>query len=108
GNTDNTLPSYQLAALLASGFQDGPGVWLDNKVSDVSYDGIFPTGTGGTAGNPANICSKNNGTIHFADMHFDQLVSPTTLLNATNVFDEAAFTSTCTATTVPPVTLTNI
>jgi hypothetical protein len=41
-------------------------------------------------------------------MHFDQLVPPTTLLNATNVFDEAVFTSTCTATTVPPVTVTNI
>lgn len=108
GNTDTGHPSYQLGALLASGFQAGAGQWIGNAVAAVTYDGIFPTGTGGASGNPANVCSKSNGSIHFADMHLDQVVSPGTLLNATNVFDEAAFTSTCTATTVPPVTVTNI
>ncbi len=48
GNTDTTHPSYQLAALLASGFQP-PGL-AGGHVSDVSYDGISAC-AGGT-GNP--------------------------------------------------------
>ena len=50
-------PSFQLAALLASGFQ--PPGRAGGHVSDVSYDGIWPLG--GT-GNPYQICAQNNGS----------------------------------------------
>jgi len=69
GNTDDQHPSFQLAALLASGFQ-GTAPWLGNHVSDVSYDGILPLGT--NQPNPLQICAQNNGTGHFADLHLDQ------------------------------------
>lgn len=97
-NTDTTHPSYQLAALLASGFQ--PPGWVGGHVSDVSYDGIWPLG--GT-GNPYQICSKNNGSGHFANLHLDQINPPTVLLNQTYTFDEAAFDCTLPALPAVPV-----
>ena len=58
GNTDMGHPSFQLAALLASGFQ-GSHSWPDGHVSDVSYDGIL--GLAGGQSNPFAICAQNNG-----------------------------------------------
>jgi parallel beta-helix repeat protein len=98
-NTNQTHPSYQLAALLATGFLTGSGQWLDNHVSDVLYDGILGLGA---PPNPYQICSKNNGSGHFANMHFDHLdLQKNPDLSQTNTFDEAGFS--CTGTTLPAV-----
>ena len=70
GNTDDQHPSFQLAALLASGFL-GAHPWADTHVSDVSYDGILSPLAAGQS-NPYQICAKNNGSGHFADLHLDQ------------------------------------
>jgi parallel beta-helix repeat protein len=100
-NTDQTHPSFQLAALLASGFSPGQGQpgWLDNHVSDVLYDGIL--NPFGTPPNPSHICSKNNGSGHFANMHLDQFDPQAPNLNSILTFDEPAFD--CTLPALPPV-----
>jgi parallel beta-helix repeat protein len=101
-NTNNQLPSFLLAALLASGFPPTPGDkgWLDNHVSDVIYDGVILLGT--PPPNPFNICAKGNGTGHFADMHLEAVAQGANL-NEVLTFDEAAFA--CTGTVLPPVTV---
>ena len=90
GNTDQNHPSFQLAGLLASGFSPGQGQpgWLDNHVSDYLYDGIL--GLAGT-GNPFSICSKNNGSGHFANMHLQDFDPQNPNLNQILTFDEAVF-----------------
>ncbi|HTS80915.1 MAG TPA: parallel beta-helix domain-containing protein [Myxococcaceae bacterium] len=101
-NTDQTHPSFQLAALLASGFspaQGQPG-WLDNHVSDVLYDGVLGLGT---PPNPYMICSHNNGSGHFADMHLDHFDAQNPNLNSILTFDEAAFDCTLPALPAVPV-----
>jgi parallel beta-helix repeat protein len=98
-NTDQNHPSFLLAYVLASGFASGSGQWLDNHVSDVLYDGILNPFT--TGDNPAQICSKNNGSGHFANLHFDQLNQQAPNLNDITTFDQAAFD--CTLPALPPV-----
>jgi len=101
-NTNQQHPSFQLAALLASGFpqsQNGPG-WLDGHVSDVTYDGIFPLG--GT-GNPFQICAQNNGSGHFANMHLDQFDAQAPNLDQILTFDESAFNCSLPALPAVPV-----
>jgi len=98
-NTDMSHPSFLLAAVLASGFAAGTGQWLDNHVSDVLYDGIL--NPFGNPPNPSQICAKNNGSGHFANMHFDQLNQQAPNLNEITTFDEAAFN--CTLPALPPV-----
>ena len=101
-NTDQNHPSFQLAALLASGFspsQGAPG-WLDNHVSDVIYDGIL--GLGGS-GNPFQICAKTNGSGHFANMHLDQFDAQAPNLNEILTFDESAYGCTLPALPAVPV-----
>ena len=102
GNTDPGHPSYQLAALLASGFQ-APG-WPGNHVADQTYDGIWPLGDPANSGNPYAVCFK--GATSFANLHFDQLNPPSKLLNQTYTFDATKFD--CTGTVLPPVTVSNI
>ena len=105
GIGDPTHPSAQLALLLASGFQ-GAHPWLDNHVSDVSWDGVIALGSGT---NPYNICAHDNGSGHFADLHFQQWSaaqagSPTPVpLGDFLTFDESAFA--CTLPALPAVTL---
>jgi len=98
-NTDQNHPSFQLAALLASGFapsQGAPG-WLDNHVSDVVYDGIL--GLGGS-GNPFQICAQRNGSGHFGNVHLDQVAGGANL-NEVATFDEAIYG--CSLPALPPV-----
>jgi len=101
GNQNNTLPSFQLAALLESGFPPTPGDpgWAGGHVSDVIYDGILGLAT---PPNPFMICAKNNGSGHFADMHLLDVLGGASL-NQVLTFDEAAFA--CTGTVLPPVTV---
>jgi parallel beta-helix repeat protein len=88
-NTDHNHPSFMLAGLLASGFQ-GSNAWKDGHVSDVSYDGVLGLGQ---SGNANVICSTNNGTGHFANMHLDQVLAGANLGDVLT-FDEAAYTCT--------------
>ncbi|HET9156722.1 MAG TPA: parallel beta-helix domain-containing protein [Myxococcaceae bacterium] len=102
-NPDPTHPSNQLAELLASGFV-GTHPWLDNHVSDVSWDGILLVNTGD---NPYSICAHDNGTGHFADLHLAdwqqaQTGGPQPLGNFLS-FDGSAFN--CTLPALPAVTL---
>jgi len=105
GIGDPTHPSAQLALLLASGFQ-GDHPWLDNHVSDVSWDGVIAIGSGA---NPYDICAHDNGSGHFANLHFQQWQaaqagSPTPVpLGNFLTFDESAFG--CTLPALPAVTL---
>jgi hypothetical protein len=105
GVADPGHPSAQLAGLLASGFE-GAHPWLDNHVSDVSWDGVVVLGSGA---NPYSICSHDNGSGHFANLHFAQwaaaqAMSPTPVpLGDYLTFDEAAFA--CTLPSLPAVTL---
>ena len=69
-------------------------------MSDYLYDGIL--GLGGT-GNPFSICSKNNGSGHFADMHLQQFTPQSPNLNAILTFDEAAFSCTPSGFPLPAV-----
>jgi parallel beta-helix repeat protein len=95
-NTNTGHPSYQLAALLASGFQ-GSNPWKDGHVSDVSYDGVLGLGQ---SGNANSICSTNNGSGHFANMHLDQVLGGANLGDVL-VFDEPAYTTNCTPSGFP-------
>jgi parallel beta-helix repeat protein len=90
-NTNMNHPSFQLAALLASGFSPGQGQpgWLDNHVSDVLYDGIL--NPFGAPPNPGQICAQNNGSGHFANMHLDHFDAQAPNLYSILTFDEAAF-----------------
>ena len=99
GNTDTNHPSYGLAALLASGFQ-APG-WANGHVSDVVYDGIL---LGDSDTNPAQICSTQSGAGNFANLHLDQIVVPTKMLNGTyKFFDSTPFNCTLPALPAVPV-----
>ncbi len=101
GNTDMSHPSFQLAALLASGFQ-GSHPWPDNHVSDVSYDGILGLAAGQS--NPFQICSRNNGSGHFADLHLDQFDAQNPNLGEIMTFDEDKYVgSGCTLPALPAV-----
>jgi parallel beta-helix repeat protein len=100
GNTDMQHPSFQLAALLASGFQ-GSHSWPDNHVSDVSYDGILGLAAGQS--NPFQICAQNNGTGHFADLHLDQFDAQNPNLGEIMTFDEAKYSCTLPALPAVPV-----
>lgn len=85
-NTDQNHPSFMLAALLASGFQ-GSNAWKDGHVSDVSYDGVLGLGA---SGNAYSVCAQNNGSGHFANMHFDQVEGGANLGDVLT-YDEAAY-----------------
>jgi len=100
GNTDMGHPSFQLAALLASGFQ-GSHSWPDNHVSDVSYDGILGLAAGQS--NPFQICAQNNGSGHFADLHLDQFDAQNPNLGEIMTFDEAKYSCTLPALPAVPV-----
>lgn len=89
GNTDVNHPSIQLAGLLASGFQ-GSNPWEDGHVSDVTYDGVLSPLAGSTP-NPYQICAKNNGSGHFADMHLDQFDPQAPNLGDILTFDESKY-----------------
>jgi hypothetical protein len=93
-------PSFQLAALLASGFQ-GTHSWPDNHVSDVSYDGIL--GLAGGQSNPFQICAQTNGSGHFADLHLDQFNAQAPNLGEIMTFDEAKYDCTLPALPAVPV-----
>ena len=100
-NTNMNHPSFQLAALLASGFSPGQGQpgWLDNHVSDVLYDGIL--NPFGAPPNPGQICAQNNGSGHFANMHLSDFDAQAPNLYSILTFDEAAFN--CTLPALPAV-----
>jgi parallel beta-helix repeat protein len=100
GNTDQNHPSFQLAALLASGFQ-GSHSWPDGHVSDVSYDGIL--GLAGGQSNPFQICAQNNGSGHFADLHLDQFDAQNPNLGEIMTFDEQKYSCTLPALPAVPV-----
>jgi parallel beta-helix repeat protein len=100
-NTDQTAPSFQLAALLESGFPPTPGThgWLDGHVSDVIWDGILGLAS---PPNPFKICAQNNGSGHFANMHLEQVALGANL-NDVLTFDEPAFD--CSLPALPAVTV---
>ncbi len=100
GNTDQNHPSFQLAALLASGFQ-GSHSWPDNHVSDVSYDGILGLAAGQS--NPFQICAQNNGSGHFADLHLDQFDAQNPNLGEIMTFDEQKYSCALPALPAVPV-----
>jgi parallel beta-helix repeat protein len=100
GNTDMAHPSFQLAALLASGFV-GSQSWPDGHVSDVSYDGIL--GLAGGTPNPFQICAQNNGNGHFADLHLDQFDANSPNLGEIMTFDESKYSCSLPALPAVPV-----
>ena len=100
GNTDMGHPSFQLAALLASGFQ-GSHSWPDGHVSDVSYDGILGLAAGQS--NPFSICAQNNGNGHFADLHLDQFNAQSPNLGEIMTFDEGKYSCSLAALPAVPV-----
>ena len=100
GNTDMAHPSFQLAALLASGFV-GSHSWPDGHVSDVSYDGIL--GLAGGTPNPFQICAQNNGNGHFADLHLDQFDANSPNLGEIMTFDESKYSCSLPALPAVPV-----
>jgi hypothetical protein len=105
GSLTRPIRAPQLALLLASGFQ-GAHPWLDNHVSDVSWDGVIALGSGT---NPYDICAHDNGSGHFANLHFQQWQaaqagSPTPVpLGNFLTFDDRR--SACTLPALPAVTL---
>ena len=95
-------PSFQLAALLASGFSPGQGQpgWLDNHVSDVLYDGV-PEAT--VAANTYVICSNGNGSGHFAILHLQLFDPQNPNLNQLLTFDNPTYDCTPTGFPLPAV-----
>ncbi len=108
---DNTLSKNgeqpdlltQLGQLLVSG--KSQGVYPHGHVPEILVDGIpdaTPV-TGAPQGNPTYLCFGNNGTIDFANMHFDQLKSDGSNFAQILTFDATAYN--CMLPALPAVAL---
>ena len=107
---DNTLTgngvqpdlNTQLGQLLVSG--KSAGVYPHGHVPEILVDGIADAAgpvAGAPQGDPTYLCFGNNGTVDFANMHFDQIKSDGSNFAQILTFDASAYA--CTLPALAPV-----
>ncbi len=101
GNGKDADLTTQLGLLLSS----GRSVYPHGNVPEVLVDGISDPNDvvpSAPAGNPTYVCLGNNGTVDFANLHFDQLKPDGSNFAQGLTFDATAYN--CTLPALPAVT----